>query len=109
MKVRSVVFGVSLALAATATATADSPNWTATRVLDCGGAGTLNTALNPGGFGTPYHLANSTRLLVPRRVTVNGIVVITQPGVDQDANQELVCSYTDPAGLEIVVEGILTP
>ena len=108
MKTRSVFLGMLLAVAAATPAAADSSHWTATRVLDCGTAGILQTVLNPAGFGTPYHLLNGTGQLVPRRVTVEGILVFSRPGSQHDANTELTCSYTDPMGLSVVVEGLVT-
>jgi len=106
--------GVALAILAwtAPAAIADSDHWTNVRDLNCGGAvGTLTTALSPAGFGTPYHDLDSGRILVPLQVVVNGVTVLDNRGIEQNALSEVTCSYTDPppASRSVEVTGLLTP
>jgi hypothetical protein len=108
---RLAILGVALAVFASAApaAMADSTNWTNDRTLDCGTAGELKTVLNPAGFGMPFHDKDTSRVLIPLRVVVNGATVIDKPGVERNALSEITCSYDDPGGRNVVVTGILTP
>src|SRR6187551_2170268 len=102
--------GLMAVLAAAATSTAGAAkDWTNPRTLECDGGVVLETFLTPAGFGTPFHVEGSTAVFVPKIVTVNGSIVTRfTTGAISNAVDELTCRYTDPAGLEVEVIGVLT-
>ena len=82
------------------------------RILDCGVAGLLTVELGPAEFVTTttaaIHLLGSTATLQPRRVTVtfpDGSSIVT---LDKAKAADVTCTYSDPAGLFIRIEGTLS-
>jgi hypothetical protein len=93
-----------------ATANAD-PDTGRTRILDCGDAGTLTVVLSPNAFSASvpaFHVTDSTAVLTPLNVQVNGFVIRSAPGVLRSDANVVACSYTDPAGLFVEITGVLT-
>jgi hypothetical protein len=94
-----------------ATANAD-PDTGQNRILDCGDAGTLTVVLSPNAFSASvpaFHVTDSTAVLTPLNVEVNGEFVIrSAPGALRSAANVVACSYTDPAGLFVEITGVLT-
>ena len=94
-------------------ALADSPppSWTKVRVLSCDG-GQVVTAVTPAGFGSPYHVVDSSDVIVPKHVEVvfpgevTPVTTLDVPGFDQNARSTVHCSYTDPGGLAVDLIGI---
>ena len=100
----------AVGLAAVASHGASPPNsWTNLRVLDCDGQ-SVTTYLTPAGFGTPFHVVDSTDVIVPKyvEVTVNGATFVTLnvPGFDPNGPDVVACSYVDPVGLEVAFLGL---
>ena len=85
-------------------------SWENERVLSCGAAGVLTTYLSPAGFGTPYHVIGSTDVIVPKHVVaqrdVLTITSIDVPGFDPSRHDSVHCTYTDPAGFFVTLDGI---
>jgi len=110
--VATVAAVCAISLLPIATAAAD-PDTGRTRVLDCGAAATLTFVLNPNAFSSSvpaFHAIDSTAVLVPLNVRVNGAFVIrSAPGVLRSDANVVSCSYTDPAGLFVEITGVLTP
>jgi hypothetical protein len=87
------------------------PGWTNERTLDCDGH-EVKTYLSPAGFGTPFHVASSTEVIVPKYVTVTSegetLITLDVPGFDHTSPHAIHCSYTDPLGLHVDLIGLRT-
>jgi hypothetical protein len=106
------VVALGWSTAGAAQATAPSTGWEDRRSLACAGEGTVVTYLTPAGFGTPYHVVDSTDVIVPMHVVATrGDVTVTSidvPGFDPERADAVRCTYTDPAGFFVTVDGIRT-
>jgi hypothetical protein len=109
----SVVGLVAGGLIATTSPAGAAPEWTNERVLDCSGT-MVDTFLTPAGFGTPFHVAGSTDVIVPVHVEVvfpgqtEPVTTFDVPGFSRNAVGTVECSYTDPAGLFVTFIGVRT-
>jgi hypothetical protein len=89
---------------------ADPPDsWENLRVLDCAGT-QVTTYLSPAGFGTPYHVVGSTDVINPMHVVAQlpGGQIVTSvdvPGFDPTRSDAVHCTYTDPAGVFVTLDG----
>jgi hypothetical protein len=105
------VAGLTFA-SAPADATSPPPSWTNERIIECDGIGTLDTYLSPAGFGTPFTIVGSDAVIIPKHVevTVDGstFVTVDVPGFDPAGPHAVACHYTDPRGLFIRFEGLMT-
>jgi len=108
--VTAVVLGWSAAGAAHATE--PPPGWDNRRVLTCDGEGVVVAYLTPAGFGTPYHVVGSTDVIMPMHVVATRegqtVTSIDVPGFDPARSDAVRCTYTDPAGFFVTVDGIRT-
>ncbi|MDT0213965.1 hypothetical protein Q9R29_08700 [Rothia sp. ARF10] len=100
---------------APAAASADSPpgSWTNERILVCDGV-EVRTFLTPAGFGTPFHVAGSPDVIIPKHVEVvfeagaDPVVTLDVPGFDVTGPNATRCGYVDPAGLVVDFVGLRT-
>jgi hypothetical protein len=90
---------------------ADPPaSWGNERVLTCDGTETL-TYLTPAGFGTPFHVVGSTDVIKPVHVEVifpgqsEPVTTFHTNGFDHNNLPTVHCTYTDPVGLFVMLEG----
>ena len=107
---RAGLLASAVAFAATASQAASPPDsWKNLRVLDCDGE-SVTTYLTPAGFGTPFHIVESTDVIIPKyvEVTLNGATFVTLnvPGFDPSGPDVVACSYVDPVGLEVSFLGL---
>ena len=93
----------------TASAESPPPSWTNERVLDCDGE-TVVAYLTPAGFGSAFHVVDSTDIIKPKFVVVvidgESVVTVDTPGFDRNGHDVVHCQYVDPAGLEVDFLGI---
>jgi hypothetical protein len=104
-----------LAVAAPASADIPPPSWTNERVLTCDDQQTQVVAyLTPAGFGSAFHVVDSTDRIVPVHVevtfpgTTEPVTTVDVPGIAGSARETVECTYTDPVGLFIDFVGIRT-
>jgi hypothetical protein len=97
------------------TASAD-PQTGRLRTIDCGTAGVLTVELGPAEFlsttAAAIHVVDSTAVLVPQRVTVvdvAGTFVTLLKNAINGPGEKVSCSYTDPAGRFVTIDGKITP
>ena len=122
---RTTLLTTVLLAVAAPVAMADSSTWRE-RDLDCRSAETnivqtITVQLPPSMFTTPaivpFHDVASTAVLVPFWMRVSGgtgdeawvWVARSKPSATNHADRNVSCTYTDPAGLFIEIEGLLTP
>lgn len=95
----------------TAAAESPPPSWTNERVLDCDGE-TVVAYLTPAGFGSAFHVVDSTDIIKPKYVVVTfegeTFVTVDTPGFNRNGHDVVHCNYVDPAGLEVDFLGIRT-
>jgi hypothetical protein len=97
--------------ATSAAADAPPPSWTNERVLTCGGQ-SVRTYLTPAGFGTPFHVVDSSDVIIPKYVVVvfapgtDPVVTVDVPGFDPTRHDAVHCGYVDPAGLAVDFWGL---
>lgn len=92
---------------------ADAPpaSWTNERVLTCDGQA-VHTYLTPAGFGTPFHVVDSTDVIIPKYVEVvfpddpETYVTLHVPGFNHERPGATHCTYKDPAGLQVDFWGV---
>ena len=107
---------LALALSATPVAVHADPSTGRLRTLDCGAAGVLEVDLGPAQFLTTtsaaIHVLDSTKVLVPQRVAIvrpdgSRAVTLDKHAANVGGAERVTCSYTDPAGLRVIIVGAL--
>ncbi len=94
-------------------ATADAPpsSWENRRTLDCGGE-TVEAFFTPGGVFTAFNVVGSSDVIVPKHVEVifpgetEPVTTLDVPGFRSSSRETVTCTYTDPAGLRILLTGV---
>ena len=97
--------------ATSAAAESPPPSWDNERVLTCDGQ-TVVTYLTPAGFGTPFHVVDSSDVIIPKHVVVifapgtDPVVTLDVPGFDATRHDAVHCTYVDPVGLAVDFWGL---
>ena len=110
----AVAFGtaaLTLGCAAPVLAADPPSSWTNERSMVCDGQ-PVTAYLTPAGFGSAFHLSESTDVIKPKHVevvfpgTTEPVTTVDVPGFDSNSARAVHCTYTDPAGLFVDLIGV---